>query len=84
MEAARRLRKGLDAVVGKLRVREFDDRDLRAILAGLVEDGLAGEYRDYAGAEQASMAIASVLNFLARRGTLHNGFCLCPEPFRLG
>jgi hypothetical protein len=70
LEAARRLHKGLDAVVGKLRVREFDDRDLRAILAGLVEDGLAGEYRDYAGAEQASMAMASVLNFLAGRGAL--------------
>ena len=68
LEAARRLRQGLDAVVAKLRVRDFDDRDLRAILAGLVDDGLAGQYGDYAGAEQASMAIASVLNFLARRG----------------
>ena len=71
-EAARRLHKGLDAVVAKLRPREFDDRDLRAILAGLVEDGIAGQYGDYAGAEQASMAIASVLNFLARRGKLAN------------
>jgi len=70
MEAARKLRKGLDAVVGKLRDREFGDRDLRAILAGLVDDGLAGQFGDYAGAEQASMAIASVLNFLARRGAL--------------
>jgi len=70
MEAARKLRKGLDAVVGKLREREFGDRDLRAILAGLVDDGLAGQFGDYAGAEQASMAIASVLNFLARRGAL--------------
>jgi hypothetical protein len=72
IEAARRLRKGLDAVVEKLRAREFDDGDLRAILAGLVDDGLAGQYGDYAGAEQASMAIASVLNFLARRGALAN------------
>ncbi|MDH5265498.1 MAG: hypothetical protein OEX21_12190, partial [Betaproteobacteria bacterium] len=70
MEAARRLRKGLEAVVAKLRVREFDDGDLRAILAGLVDDGLAGQYGDYAGAEQASMAIASVLNYLAGRGAL--------------
>ncbi len=70
MEAAGRLRKGLDAVVGKLRGRDFDDADLRAIVAGLVDDGLAGQYGDYSGAEQASMAIASVLNFLARRGAL--------------
>lgn len=72
IEAAQRLRKGLDAVVGKLRGRAFDDADLRAILAGLVDDGLGGQYRDYAGAEQASMAMADVLNFLARRGKLGN------------
>jgi hypothetical protein len=70
LEAAARLRRGLDAVIARLRGREFDDRDLRAILAGLVEDGIAGSYADYAGAEQATMAIASVMNFLARRGSL--------------
>jgi hypothetical protein len=70
IEAARRLRKGLDAVIEKLRGREFDNADLRGILAGLVQDGLDGQYRDYAGAEQAAMAMGSVLNFLARRGAL--------------
>lgn len=70
LEAARRLHRGLDAVVAKLKGRAFDDADLRAILAGLVEDGLAGRYGDYAGAEQAAMAMASVMNFLARRGAL--------------
>lgn len=70
LEAARTLRSDLDALVAKLRAREFDDRDLRAILAGLVEEGLTGHYADYAGAEQATMAIASVLNHLARRGAL--------------
>jgi hypothetical protein len=29
-----------------------------------------GQYRDYAGAEQATMAIASLLGFLAKRGEL--------------
>ena len=70
LEAARGLHLGLDAVVAKLRSRAFDDADLRAILAGLVEDGLAGGYGDYAGAEQAAMAMASVLNYLAGRGAL--------------
>ena len=37
---------------------------------GLVDDGRAGQYRDYAGAEQATMAIGSVLNFLAKRGAV--------------
>jgi hypothetical protein len=70
LEAARRLRQGLDGVVAKLRGREFGDRDLKAIAGGLVDDGMAGHYGDYAGAEQAAMAVASVMNFLARRGAL--------------
>lgn len=72
LEAARRLRKGLDSVVEKLRTRAFEDADLRAILQGLIDDGLAGQYTDYAGAEQASMAIGSVLNFLAKRGAVRD------------
>ena len=31
---------------------------------------MAGQYSDYAGAEQATMAMSSVLNFLAKRGEL--------------
>jgi len=70
LDAARKLRKGLDSVVEKLRTQSFGDADLRAILGGLIDDGLAGQYTDYAGAEQASMAIGSVLNFLAKRGVV--------------
>jgi hypothetical protein len=40
------------------------------MLAGLVDDGQAGEYRDYAGAEQATMAIGTLINFLAKRGEI--------------
>ena len=70
LEAARRLRQGLGSIIEKLRGREFGDADLKAIAAGLVEDGLSGQYHDYAGAEQATMAMGSVLNFLAKRGAL--------------
>jgi hypothetical protein len=50
----------------------FGGGDLRAMVMGLVDDGLAGQYRDYAGAEQATMAIGSLLSFLGRRGELPN------------
>ena len=70
LDAARKLRNGLDVVMGKLSTRNFTSEDLRAILSGLIEDGLAGQYTDYAGAEQATMAMGSVLNFLAKRGEL--------------
>lgn len=72
LDAARKLRKGLDAVIARLRGQAFGDAELRAILRGLIDDGLAGQFTDYAGAEQASMAIGSVLNFLARRGALRD------------
>ena len=70
LDAARKLRAGLDATVEKLRTRDFNAADLRAMLEGLLDDGLAGQYTDYAGAEQATMAIGSVLNFLAKRGEM--------------
>jgi len=69
-EAATKLRAGLDRLVAGLADKSFDGKDLRGILSGLLDDGVAGEYSDYAGAEQATMAIGSVLNFLARRGEL--------------
>jgi hypothetical protein len=70
LEAAKALRATLDGLVRQLATRTFRPDDLRGMLAGLVDDGMNGQYRDYAGAEQATMAIGSLLNFLARRGDL--------------
>jgi len=71
-EAARALHATLAAVVRQLAGRAFSPADLRAMLRGLVDDGLNGQYRDYSGAEQATMAMGSLLNFLGKRGELHN------------
>jgi hypothetical protein len=70
LEAARALRASIDSLAAKIAQRTFTAADLRAMVAGLVDDGVAGQYRDYAGAEQATMAIASLANYLARRGEL--------------
>jgi hypothetical protein len=70
LDAAKAMRATLDGLVKQLAARTFRPDDLRAMLAGLVDDGVNGQYRDYAGAEQATMAIGSLLNFLARRGEL--------------
>ena len=48
----------------------FSEAALRGIALALVDDGLAGNYSDYAGAEQATMAIGSVVNFMHKRGLL--------------
>jgi hypothetical protein len=70
MAAGRDLRDRLARLIGTLKGRAFSHEDLRSMLASLVADGVAGEYRDYAAAEQATMAMASLLNFLARQGVL--------------
>ena len=72
IETARSLRATLDGIVARLARRNFTVEDLRAIAMGLVDDGRGGQFRDYAGAEQATMAVGSVLNFLARRGVVES------------
>lgn len=71
-EAARAMRLTLDELVRTLARHRFANADLQAMLTGLVEDGLEGRYRDYAGAEQATMAIGSLLAYLARRGGIRD------------
>ena len=57
-----------DADSGAREAHQFTDADMRGILSGLVNEGLNGQYHDYAGAEQATMAIGSVANFMYQRG----------------
>ncbi|MGE5615749.1 MAG: multiheme c-type cytochrome [Bacillota bacterium] len=71
-EAARALHATLDTMIRELSTRTFRPADLRAMLRGLVDDGLNGRYHDYSGAEQATMAIGSLLNHLGKRGELRN------------
>jgi hypothetical protein len=67
---ARTLKADMDELTAKLKERTISDADMRGILRALVDEGLSGQYRDYAGAEQATMAIGSVANFMYRRGIL--------------
>ncbi len=67
---AKSLRTDMDELIRQLDQRTITAADMRAILAQLVNDGLNGQFRDYAGAEQATMAIGSVANFMYRKGIL--------------
>jgi hypothetical protein len=70
MGQAKALRSDMTTLIGILEKRDIGPNDMRAILAGLVNDGLRGQFRDYAGAEQATMAIGSVANFMYQKGAL--------------
>jgi hypothetical protein len=69
VEAAALKRLSLE-VAARVENYSFSESDLRGIAIGLIDDGLNGYYRDYAGAEQASMAIGSVVNFMNKRGMI--------------
>jgi hypothetical protein len=42
------------------------------MMLGLIDDGLAGQFVDYQGAEQATMAMQGMIDFLRRRGELRS------------
>jgi len=63
----------IDALLARIVKHRFTGEDLQAVLASLIDDGIAGQYADYQGAEQAAMATQSVADMLRRRGELKTG-----------
>lgn len=60
----------IEALTARISAYPFRREDVGSILFGLIDDGLTGEYRDYQGAEQAVMAMQSVIDFMGRHGAL--------------
>ena len=54
----------------KIATNSVSKDNLRAMALALVDDGLGGAYADYAAAEQAAMAMGSVVNTLYKLGQL--------------
>lgn len=67
---ARAVQRLIQDLLPKVDAHRFSADDLRGVLLGLIDDGLAGQYSDYQGAEQAVMALQSVSDFMSRRGLL--------------
>ena len=67
---ARSLKADVAQLTAELEQRTLTGADMRGVLAALVDEGLNGQFRDYAGAEQATMAIGSVTNFMYQKGIL--------------
>lgn len=67
---ARVVEKMVAAMTPKISAHRFAAEDLKAIMLGLIEDGIKGQYSDYQGAEQAVMALQSVSDFMGRQNLL--------------
>ena len=74
MDAAKQAAGELSAVLGQVRAKVvghgFGAADMNAVLASLVKGGLGGDYQDFSAAEQAVMAMASLVDALRASGDL--------------
>ena len=75
-ERAKAVKTLADDAARKIAASGVSNDNLRAMALALVDDGLAGAYPDYAGAEQAAMALGSVVNTLHKLGQLKSAAAL--------
>jgi hypothetical protein len=68
--AAEALRSRAVSAIPKLAAWRVDAESVRAIARGLVDEGLSGEYSDYAAAEQATLALQVLVDSLVSLGAL--------------
>jgi hypothetical protein len=68
--AARDLKNAMEGAIDKLAAHTFTGADIAALMGGLIEMGLSGEYVDYAGAEQATMAASALLQTMVDDGMI--------------
>jgi len=62
LAAAGRLKELTGPLTTRIAAMEFKQADMRALLDGVIKQGLRGEYVDYAAAEQVTMALASIID----------------------
>lgn len=65
-ERAQAVRQQAQAGAQRIAASHLDGATLRTLTLLLIDDGLAGNFPDYAGAEQASMALGSLLHALSQ------------------
>jgi hypothetical protein len=66
--SAKALRQTTERVVAKLAAHRFGNDDMKALLEGVIAYGLNGQFVDYSGAEQATMAIGTIINAMRNTG----------------
>lgn len=68
--AAKDLKHATEGVIDRLAAHSFSAADTKALMVGLLQQGLSGEYVDYAAAEQATMAASAILQSMSDDGMI--------------
>lgn len=67
---ARQIREIANQLVQRFARRSFTRDDIRALMTAVIKRGLESDFIDYAGAEQATMALSSVISALRNVGAV--------------
>jgi hypothetical protein len=67
---ARALREVAVGLRARLAAHKFGADDMRALLSGVLDYGLKGEFVDYPGAEQAAMALGAIITAMKNTGAV--------------
>ncbi len=67
---ARALREVAVGLRARFAAHEFGADDMRALLSGVLDYGLKGEFVDYPGAEQAAMALGAIITAMKNTGAV--------------
>lgn len=68
LTAARALRELTRPLIERIAGRNFGANELRATMSGVIARGIKGDFIDYAGAEQATMALSAILDSMRAAG----------------
>ena len=68
--AARALKEATAGAIERLATHSYEAADMSALMGGVLSEGLAGEYIDYAAAEQATMAVSAILQAMVDDGMI--------------
>ncbi len=71
-DSAQAVRQLAQTAASKIAASKMDGNALRSMAILLIDDGIAGNYPDYSGAEQATMALGSLINTMNKTGYIKN------------
>ncbi|MSP50904.1 MAG: hypothetical protein EXQ91_00695 [Alphaproteobacteria bacterium] len=71
-DAAKEMLAIVAQLVDRFAKHTFERKDMEALLSGVTQEGMKGEFVDYATAEQATMALSAIINAMKQSGLVND------------